>query len=243
MALKAVAESIFAETYGSWPPRVVALHGWGRRGRDFDEVLGGFDAVALDLPGFGASPPPPEPIGARGYAQLLMSFLDGLPSMPLLVGHSFGGRVATCLAAEGRASGLVLSGVPLLRRAPAASPAVRFRLLRWANRIGVVSDGRMEAERRRRGSEDYRAVTGVMRDILVIAVNETYEPELGRIQVPVSLVWGADDREVPIDVAERAEQLLSHTAVHFTVLDGIGHLVPTQAPARLRAEIDRRLQL
>lgn len=244
MALKSVASGVFAESHGSWPPRVVALHGWARRGSDFDAVLTGLDAIALDLPGFGASPAPVEPCGARGYADLLAPFIGSLPEAPLLVGHSFGGRVGVCLATAVPVRGLVLTGVPLIRRTSGRSPSFAFRVLRWANRIGLISDDRIERERRARGSDDYRAATGVMRDVLVAAINESYEDELSRIDAAVSMIWGADDREVPPSVAEEARILLESrgTPARVTTLDGVGHLVPTQAPAQLRAVIDEMLE-
>jgi pimeloyl-ACP methyl ester carboxylesterase len=107
-----------------------------------------------------------------------------------------------------------------------------YRALRWLHAREVVGDERMEAARQRYGSRDYRNATGVMRDVLVISVNESYEEELVHLDVPVTLLWGEDDHEVPLDVATRAAALLttSHT---LTVLDGIGHLLPTEAPAKL----------
>lgn len=243
MALKAVANGVFAETHGSWPPRVIALHGWGRRGTDFDSVLTGLDAIAVDLPGFGASPVPDVALGARGYARLLEPLLDPLDEPPILVGHSFGGRVAVCLASVIPLGGLVLTGVPLIGRPP-ARPAAGFRLLRLANRIGLVSDDRMERERRRRGSADYRATSGVMREVLVMAVHETYEAELAAVTAPVALVWGAEDVEVRLSVAENAKALLEsrHVPVELSVLPGVGHFVPTQDPAGLRRAIDAMLE-
>ncbi|MGZ5384735.1 MAG: alpha/beta fold hydrolase, partial [Acidimicrobiia bacterium] len=62
--------AVFGERFGDGPLQVLALHGWGRDRRDFDEVLQGLDAAALDLPGFGASPAPVEAMGAAGYAGL-----------------------------------------------------------------------------------------------------------------------------------------------------------------------------
>lgn len=118
------------------------------------------------------------------------------------------------------------------RRAPAA-----YRVVRWLNKVGAVSDERLERERRNRGSADYRAATGVMRDILVKVVNESYEGQLSRISNPVHLVWGEDDGEVPLSVAEAASALLSDCSLE--VLSGVGHLVPIQAPEALRAVIDR----
>ena len=243
MALKAVANGVFAESHGSWPPRVVALHGWGRRGADFDRVLGGLDAIAVDLPGFGASPAPSTSIGARGYAELLAPVVAGLDDPPVLVGHSFGGRVAVCLASIRPVSGLVLTGVPLLRPGAPSSPSLAFRLIRLAHRMGLLSDDTIERERRRRGSADYRAAEGVMRQVLVTVVNESYEAELASLRAPVALVWGAGDTEVPVTVAEAGLTILhsAGTAAELTVLPDVGHLVPTAAPEALRRVIDEML--
>ena len=235
--------ALFGEVYGSGPPRALALHGWGRDRRDFDRVLDGLDAVSLDLPGFGASPPPAAPMGAAGYARLVAAAAEEFPSPPVVVGHSFGGRVATALAANhpGAAAGLVLTGAPLLARSPSDRPRTSFayRMARRARRLGLLSEERLEAARNRRGSADYRATSGVMREVLVIAVNESYEEELSRLSCPVRLLWGADDREVPAAVARRVAELLGGALLQ--VLEGVGHDLPFSAPDRLRRAIEELL--
>src|SRR5712692_8093250 len=109
------------------------------------------------------------------YSEAVAPVLEGESPPLVLVGHSFGGRVAVCLAAARPelVSGLVLSGVPLLRPpgVPLARPSLRFRLAKTLNRAGVVSDARMEARRRRSGPPDYRSAAGVMRDVFVTVVN------------------------------------------------------------------------
>lgn len=240
MALRSFLDGeLFAETYGAGSPEVLALHGWGRRGKDFTAFFEGLSGIAPDLPGFGASPIPDGVIGADSYADIVAGLLDTFDRPPVLVGHSFGGRVAVCLAARHpeRVGPLVLTGVPLVRAGSTRKPPLAFRLARWANRVGLVSDERMEQERRRRGSADYRAATGVMRDILVKVVNESYETQLARIESPVHLVWGADDAEVPVSVAEAGLALLAHGSLE--VLPSVGHFVPTQAPAALREAVER----
>lgn len=239
MALRSFAGGrVFANVHGEGVPRVVALHGWGRRGADFDRVLGGLPAIAVDLPGFGASPEPAKPLGSAGYAEMLAEVM-GETEAPILVGHSFGGRIALRLAAAHKVAGLVLTGVPLLRTGVARKPSMSYRLLRSANRWGLVGDERMERIRRSRGSADYRAASGVMRDTLVKAVNESYATELADLEVPVLLVWGQEDREVPLAVAEQALSLLK--GGELIVLPGVGHHVPLEAPGDLRAAIDRML--
>ncbi|MGH9283255.1 MAG: alpha/beta fold hydrolase, partial [Acidimicrobiales bacterium] len=193
--LRAFADGrIFGVAVGAGPARVLALHGWGRSAQDFATTLDGLDAVALDLPGFGATPAPPEPWGGAEYAAAVAPVLHELAEQVVVVGHSFGGRVAVHLAASrpDRVAGLVLTGVPLVRRPGAAAgrPALGYRLGRWLHRRGALSDGRMEALRRRYGSADYRNASGVMRGVHVRAVNETYEEQLRRLTCPVALVWG-----------------------------------------------------
>lgn len=231
--------ALFAHRYGTGAPRILALHGWGRRGSDFASALEGLDAVALDLPGFGASPPPRAVVGAHGYADLVAPALELFDRSPLIVGHSFGGRVAVAWESDrpGSASALLLTGVPLLRsREARRRPSPAYRIIKTANRLGLVSEERMERERRRRGSADYRAVTGIMRDILVTAVNESYEEELGRLGVPVCLLWGEQDREVPVTIARQATELINDAGGHarLQVLEGVGHLVPLADPAAVR---------
>ncbi|HEX7098563.1 MAG TPA: alpha/beta hydrolase [Acidimicrobiia bacterium] len=238
--------SLFAERLGSGPLRVLALHGWGRRGADFAAALGDIGALALDLPGFGASPVPTEAIGAEGYARLIGPAFEMFDEPPVVVGHSFGGRVAVARQFHhpGSAAGLVLTGVPLLRLGERKNPPLGYRLARFANRIGLLSDAAMERERQRRGSADYRAARGVMRDILVKVVNETYERELSGLGVPVHLLWGADDTEVPVRVAEEAEKIITAAGdpVTFEVLEGVGHHVPLKAPEALRKAVEAMLE-
>src|SRR5436309_7264659 len=90
---------LFGATTGDGHPWVLALHGWRRTHRDFDRVLAGIDAIALDLPGFGASPEPPDAWGSAAFADAITPVLDTFDTAPVVLGHSFGGRVAVQLAA------------------------------------------------------------------------------------------------------------------------------------------------
>lgn len=233
---------LFGDRTGSEPADVLALHGWRRDRSDFLAVADGLDAVALDLPGFGASPAPDRAMGAAGYAVLVAPVFDELAEQVVIVGHSFGGRVACHLAVEhpDRVQGLVLTGVPLLHRTDRSTgqPSWQFRLMRWAHRRGIVSDDRMEELRRRRGSADYQAATGVMRDVLVTVVNEEYGELLPRIDVPVELVWARRDDAAPLEVAERAAEMFPEA--RLTVLDGPQHHdLPIVAADEILAAVGR----
>lgn len=93
----------------------------------------------------------------------------------------------------------------------------------------------MEALRRTRGSADYRAAVGVMRETLVRVVNEDVAPLLPLLEIPTRLVWGELDTDVPPSVAATAAGLIDDSGL--LLLPGVGHDVPALAPDSLRAEI------
>ncbi len=234
---------VFGEVVGAGPVDVVLLHGWARRGRDFAGVqdrlaVRGVSSVALDLPGFGSSPPPTVVGGARHYAELVAPVLADLGSPVVLVGHSFGGRIATVIGAQHPeyVRALVVSGAPLLRADAPSLPPWRYRALRWLHRRGWLSHDRMEAVNRHYGSRDYRAASGVIRDVLVATVAEGYDDELRRLRVPVTFVWGELDDEIPVAMARLADDLVPRDATardRVRVVGGAGHLLPIEDPGSL----------
>jgi pimeloyl-ACP methyl ester carboxylesterase len=228
--------TLLAEKSGSTPPRVVALHGWARSGTDFSRIVDGLDAVSIHLPGFGITAEPPVAWGSEDYAESLAAAIE--PFGPVVVvGHSFGGRVAVRLAARrpDLVSGLVLTGVPLKRLGSAPAPALWFRILRSLARSGLVSKKAMEKQREKRGSEDYRNARGVMRDVLVRSVNENYDSDLARITAPTRMVWGENDTAAPADAGLAASKLISGSK--FRVVPGAGHLLEDGLEAEVRGEL------
>ena len=234
MALTALLDgAVLAEKTGD-DPHVLALHGWGRTRADWLPALGA-PALAADLPGFGASPPPPAAWGSRDYAELLAPLLSG--GGWTVAGHSFGGRVAVQLAAgwPDLVERVVLTGVPLLRAATTTKPPLGYRLMKRANALGIVSDARMEAEKRKRGSEDYRNATGVLRDTLVKLVNEDYRHLLPQVTAPVAMVWGAGDSAAPLPMAQEAQALFPRA--ELVVSESSGHLLDAGLYALLKERL------
>jgi pimeloyl-ACP methyl ester carboxylesterase len=232
--------SVIAERFGSGPVEVIALHGWGRNASDFHGVLEGYSAAAVQLPGFGVVDPPPTTWRPADYARWLLPALDE-ENPPILLGHSFGGRIAVRLAAAypSRVRALVLTGVPMTKLHPPSGPDPRYALIRFLRGLGLVSESQLEQARRRFGSADYRQAAGVMRDILVHTVGEDYLDDAARLEMPVELVWGEFDKPAPLDVAQKTVEVLPHGAL--SVVSNSEHLLDETLVVALRAAIERRL--
>ena len=225
--------TILAEESAGSPPLLVALHGWGRSRSDLLPLVQGRYSVAVDLPGFGSSPPPPAAWGSAEYASVVGATIEEIaPDCGVIVvGHSFGGRVAVRLAATrpDLVNGLVLSGVPLLRTSSGARAPIGYRVIRRARRWRLVSQSRLDQARNRFGSTDYKAAQGVMRDVLVRVVNESYDSDLRKIECPVGFCWGALDTAAPLSIAGDASKLVRRVEV-FNVSERSGHDVHRQDP-------------
>ena len=105
------------------------------------------------------------------------------------------------------------------------------------HRAHLVSDGRMEALRMKYGSTDYRNAVGVLRPVLVKAVNEDYLRPLSAFPHPVELVWGEADDEVPPVVAEIAVEKCARG--HVEIVPGGGHLISQTMAEALRSVLLR----
>lgn len=230
-----------AERFGQGKPSVVALHGWGRDSSDWNRTLREHDALALNLPGFGNSPAPEVPWGSPEYADLTLKSIAGMVTEPfVLVGHSFGGRVAVHVAAQrpDLVSALVLTGVPLHRQnAPHKAP-LAFRAAKALHKAHLVSDEVMDKYRNKFGSPDYRATSGVMRSIFVTLVNEDYQAAIETISasgIPTYLVWGEHDAEAPTAIATWVLHEIKGSTLR--IVSDAGHLLNQSLSTELESAI------
>lgn len=232
---------LLADKTGSTPPAVVALHGWGRSGADFSAIVSGLDAVAPHLPGFGGADEPPAVWGTGDYAELVAEAIR--PFGPVVIlGHSFGGRVAVRLAARHPelVRALVLTGVPLLRPVSTSRPKLEYRIVRALAKRGILPESALEKQRQKYGSRDYKAASGTMRGVMVRTVNEDYAADLALVRVPVRMVWGENDTEAPMALGRSASELIDGAT--FRVVEGGGHLLEGDVASAVREELLATIQ-
>ncbi|MGB7587758.1 MAG: alpha/beta hydrolase, partial [Solirubrobacterales bacterium] len=194
------------------------------------------EVFALDLPGFGESAEPPEPWGSEDYARFVALVLEeaGI-SRCHVIGHSFGARVAICLATQEPAlvGRLILCDAAGLRPKRGFKYRFRVALAKVGRMIGLFGRPGRQLQARIRGrvaSADYLSASPAMRETFRRIIAEDLADHLPRISAPCLLVWGSADEDTPIWMGERMEELLPDGAL--VVLDGAGHYSYADEPVR-----------
>lgn len=212
---------------------LVLLHGWGADLSLMNPIHKHFEryfhTFSVDLPGFGLSDQPPHKWGVADYANVVKGFLlsQGL-QCPVLMGHSFGGKVSIYLAAQQvPIHKLILvdsSGIVPKRDSKYYFKVYSYKTARRIMQLPgfkQIFRSRLEELKNNSGSEDYRNARGVMRETLVKVINEDLTGMLAQIKVPTLLMWGADDTATPVSDARLMEQLIPDAGL--VVLDNAGH--------------------
>ena len=156
-----------------------------------------FTVYSLDLPGFGQSPPPNEPWSVGRYAEAVEDFIGKLAiERPILIGHSFGGRLSIILGAKKIPHKMILIDSAGIRPRRNFKYYLRVYTYKCAKRVfalPVLKNYRHRALSfwlKSNPSTDYNAAIGVLRQSFVKVVNEDLRHYLPEIEAPTLLVWG-----------------------------------------------------
>lgn len=212
---------------------IVLLHGWGQNiammkplGDHFSDH---FRITILDLPGFGESDEPKESWTINQYANFLDEFLTAIDvKKPIVMGHSFGGRVAIRYSARNSIEKLVLFGSPCIRIEEKLSLYVR--ILKKLKTLPLL-DKFGEYMKKYIGSRDYKAASPIMRQTLVEVVNEDLSKYAREIEEPTLLIWGEHDTEAPVSDAKELEKIMIDAALiilpgtHYAYLENLSQVV------------------
>lgn len=212
--------------FGSGQKSVIFLHGW-RSSADawfgvIEKLLSeDLSIFALDLPGFGASPAPKADWNLGDYADLVEGFIFKKEiSNPILVGHSFGGRISIKLAANklGLIRKLILVDSAGIRREFSGRKAIA-KLVKPLFKP-VFMRGLRKKIYKQMGSEDYLA-TPELKETYLNIIGEDLTPLLDRIKADTLIIWGSDDKETPLSDAEMMKSRIEYS--ELKVLENAGH--------------------
>ena len=211
---------------------VVLLHGWGQNIEMMkplgDNLSDHYRVTIIDLPGFGLSKEPVYAYTIFDYTEVVHELLKELDiTNPIIMGHSFGGRIAIVYASKYKVNKLVLFGSPCVRHEYKSIKQSFFKMIK---KVKVFSP-LVNMMKKHVGSVDYRNASPLMREVLVKTVNQDLSENAKKIKCPTLLIWGENDEAVPVSEAKELDNLLLDSALivlpgtHYCYLENLNQVV------------------
>lgn len=233
---------------------ILILHGWNLSSKNFRQLqkelsYKGYKVYCIDLPGFGATKVPKISYKLSDYVEFVKGYLvKNKLSKIILIGHSFGGRISIKIAAENPkiVHALILTGAPGINPVPRSKILLFLYLAKAGKRLfslpvlaGIQDKARNLLYRIARASDFYNT-DEKMRETFKNVIKEDLVPYMKRIIAPTLLIWGAEDRMVPVEIAAKMNKMINKSKL--VVINEARHGVPWTHPKEFADEVEKFLK-
>lgn len=220
---------------------LIILPGWQQHAQHWEMVSrlledANVPHTIIDLPGFGTEPYDQTVTDLQAAALWVQRKIDSfhIEQPIVLVGHSFGGRVAVALAHErtGSFTKMILIGSPNLYM-----PTLRTRILSIASKaIQPFKRYIPEHLRSRFRSDDYSAIRNTsMQKLFSSTITSDQSEKLTKLTVPTQLLWGRNDTQAPLKIALKMQALIPNSTLE--IIEEAGHDLHIEKPHLLASKL------
>ena len=216
------------ELEGIGPP-IILLHGWGQSIKTFSylrkKLSSSHTVYSINLPGFGQSEEPFNFYTLQDYKNLLYEFVkDNNIISPVVIGHSFGGRIALKYATEDvNIKKLILISSAGVKPHDKFKSKCKIFIYKLKKKYFKITKNivRYNLLVENSGSYDYKNASPVMKKTLISVVNTYLDKELKNIKCPTLLIWGKNDTVTPVKDAYKIKRKIKHAKL--ILIEGAGH--------------------
>lgn len=203
---------VFYEILGETGEFVVFLHGWGSGSEVLIPLAKEFKnnrVLLIDFPPFSCSEEPKEPWHLTDYVNLTYQiFVENNIKTAKIISHSFGGRVAICLAEKYNiVKSLILMSSAGIKMRKSFKTKLKILTYKLQKKLGKIPQNA--------GSKDYQKLSPVMKQTFVNIVNENLEETAKKINCKTTLIYGTKDTETPPYMARKLHKLIKGSKLIF----------------------------
>lgn len=225
----------------------------------FEPLAANFRVLAVDMKGFGFSAKPDGDYTRRAQGELLVKLLDHLKiDRAILCGNSMGGEISLNAARyhPQRVRALILvdsqgvtveeagsSVAPGFTSWPVVGPIVTAlaltsdSLVRDGLKKNYVDKSKVTEEMIAAYYRPLKTRGGQLAAFRARqqALQQSIEPEVGKIALPTLILWGAEDEIIPVAAGRKLNSLIAGS--RLAVFDRCGHLPQSEMPDRFLNEL------
>ena len=229
--------SIYYEIYGNGDKSILILPGWGNTRNTFINIINllkdTYKIYIIDYPFFGNSPIINKELNIYDYSLLIYNFIkDNNINNPVIIAHSFGGRIASILISKYKllVNKLILFDVAGIKRFN-LKLFIKNKLYKLLKKLTCLLP-KIKQEKYRQllllkfSSEDYRNIPNSMRKTFQNIVKEDLSDYYKNITTETLIIWGEKDKDTPLKDALYLHKIIKNSGLiiyknsnHFSYLD------------------------
>lgn len=228
---------------GQGKKAIILLHGWGGSLNSLSKLqnhlvdFGNSRVYNIEWPGFGESPLAKSGAGLNEYAQYLKEFIQSQNLIkPILVGHSFGGKVAMALIISDPkiAERLVLinsSGIKpknTLKKAILIVPTKLFGIIFSLPLLKYIKPLVRKLYYRTIVREADYVQSNELKDSLKKVLNENLDEKVKNIGINTLLIWGEKDTKTPLWMGKFLKEEIENSKLE--IVKDAKHNLPLTQP-------------
>lgn len=202
--------SLYYEKHGSGDKTILILPGWGDTRKTFQFMIeylkNSYTVYIIDYPGFGNSIFPEHDLTIYDYTNIIREFMEKEKIInPIIIAHSFGGRIATLLAGyyKEKIEKLILIDIAGIKPKKGLFKILKQSLYKLLKKLKFFLPKRKRNIYLKRlfkffASSDYQALDSNMYQTFKNVVNEDLKYYYKYINSPTLILWGQKDKDTPL---------------------------------------------
>lgn len=226
---------IYYETYGNSNKSILILPGWGNNRSTFTNIINllkdKYKIYIIDYPGFGNSPMPSNELDIYDYSELIYNFiLSNKINNPIIIAHSFGGRIVSILSNKINTNKLILIDVAGIKRFN-IKIFIKTKIYKLLKRLTYLLPKHIQIKVRnlllvKFSSSDYLNIPSTMKRTFQNIIKEDLRKYYKSIKTETLIIWGEKDIDTPLKdglylnkIIKNSSLIIYKDSSHFSYID------------------------
>lgn len=228
MYIKTNKASIYYEKTDGKGQDILILPGWGNTRETFNYMINYFKEnriFIIDYPSFGKSKEPKSELDLDDYIDLILELIKKEKiTNPIIIAHSFGGRLVSILNEKIKIKKLILIDVAGIKRIN-IRVFLKIKIFKIIKKLNKKLAKKIENDF---SSSDYKTLSPIMKKTFNNIIKKNLKKNYKKIQVETLIIWGENDESTPLKDAYLLNRIIKNSALivynnktHYSYLEDI----------------------
>lgn len=208
---------------------IIILPGWGNTKETFKYIIDYFKEdnriFIMDYPGFGMSEEPKEELLLEDYIELILKMVEKEKiNNPIIIAHSFGGRLVSILNELISIKKLILIDVAGIKR----FNLKLYLKTKFFKIIKKLNKNLAKKIEKKFSSSDYKDLSPIMKKTFNNIIKVNLKSNYKKIKTETLIIWGEKDEDTPLKDAYLLKKIIKNSALiiykdkhHYSYLEDI----------------------